>query len=227
MNQQSTSTRAAFFDVDGTLIEGHAWAGVVEHPQIPRRRRMWLYVAHLPALLMLRLRLMTQVGFRDSWVRGLARMLQGWTALEVDALFAWIADDYLATRYRPDVIAILQEHKDQGDHVILISTMFRGAIQRVAERLSADAGLGTQLEVRDGVCTGRILGETCVGAHKVDLVRAYLASHVPDIDLAQAAAYADSYSDAPLLAAVGHPTATYPDTEMRKVAQEMGWAIHP
>ena len=45
------------------------------------------------------------------------------------------------------------------------------------------------------------------------------------VDLADCWAYADSVSDLPMLAAVGHPVAVNPDEALRKVAKERDFAI--
>jgi phosphoserine phosphatase len=39
--------------------------------------------------------------------------------------------------------------------------------------------------------------------------------------------YADSYSDVPMLSAVAHPVATYPDDQLRAYAQQRQWEIFP
>ena len=46
-------------------------------------------------------------------------------------------------------------------------------------------------------------------------------------DLSGVHGYADSYSDVPMLTAVGSPVATYPDDQLRAHALTQGWAILP
>jgi hypothetical protein len=45
------------------------------------------------------------------------------------------------------------------------------------------------------------------------------------IDLAASYAYSDSYTDAPMLEAVGHPVAVNPDRVLLKLARERGWEV--
>ena len=42
-------------------------------------------------------------------------------------------------------------------------------------------------------------------------------------DLSASYAYSDSFTDLPMLEAVGHPTAVNPDKALRKAAHENGW----
>ncbi len=216
--------RAAFFDVDGTLVRGHVWSAILAHPDVSRARVWRLYASLLPRWFASKLHLVSQMGFRSRWVQGLALLLAGWERERVERMNEWVAEEFLADRYRDDVVEFLRQHKERGDYVILVSTMFEGTTMRIAKRLGADAGLGSVLEFSDGICTGKISGEPCVGSRKLDFIRAHLAARDLSVDLSEASAYAGSFSDAPLLAAVGHPTAVYPQKELLKTAEERGWA---
>jgi phosphoserine phosphatase len=54
-------------------------------------------------------------------------------------------------------------------------------------------------------------------------MRDYARAH--DVDLAESWAYTDSYSDYPMLAVVGHPTAVNPDLRLRSVARSYDWPV--
>lgn len=219
--------RAALFDVDGTLVDGHVWSGILAHPAVNKWQVRRLYALTLPRLLLKRVYLLSETGFRDRWVRGLAGLLRGWSTDQIDELAQWIAGEYLLSMYRDDVIALLDEHKAQGHQVILVSTMFEPVLAAIAERLGADAWLGTGLACKDGRVTGRLDGRSVVGPRKLDAVRGYLADRAPETTLEMCAAYADSRSDSMLLGAVGLPVAVYPEDGLRAIAVAEGWRIHP
>ncbi len=181
----------------------------------------------MPRLLGRRLDLLSETSFRDGWVRSLAGLLRGWTASQVASLAEWIATDFLLPLYRPDVVALLRQHKEEGHTVILVSTMYTVVLEQIARHLGADAWLGSVLDLRNDRVTGELNGDSCVGPRKLEFVRDFLARHEPDFSLATCAAYADSFSDAPLLAATGHPVAVYPDERLQAMALAEGWAIHP
>jgi hypothetical protein len=46
-----------------------------------------------------------------------------------------------------------------------------------------------------------------------------------DLDLDESSAYSDSYTDLPMLEAVGHPVAVNADRVLAKVARERGWEV--
>jgi phosphoserine phosphatase len=45
------------------------------------------------------------------------------------------------------------------------------------------------------------------------------------VDLADTYVYADSFSDLPLLAGVGHPTAVNPDVRLYRLARRRRWPV--
>jgi HAD superfamily hydrolase (TIGR01490 family) len=180
----------------------------------------------MPHYLLSKTGLVNQAAFRDRWVRLMAWLIGGWSEQQAQAIYDQIVDGFLLLTLRPDVVEILKTHKNQGHPVILVSTMFDGMVSGFAAHVGADAGLGSQVDFQNGRCRGRIVGQTCSGAHKLDFARRYLEAHHPDLKLADCAAYADSQSDIPFLAGVSYPVATYPDEAMRVTAQARGWPIY-
>lgn len=219
--------RAALFDVDGTLVDDRVWKGILEYPKTDRMRVRMLYARTLPHLLRLKLDASYETRFRDQWVRELARLLTAWSVSEAEALAQWIANGFLADAYRQDVIELVAEHKAAGHPVILVSTMFPVVLQAIAERIGADAVVGTAYAVKNGILTGEIEGQSCVGSRKTVFARAFLENNFEGMTLDQCAAYADSFSDVPLLESARLSTAVYPEPGLHQVAVERGWRIHP
>ncbi len=80
--------------------------------------------------------------------------------------------------------------------------------------------IASRAEVSDGAYTGR-LERRLYGKAKADAL-VELATE-EGIELAESTAYSDSYSDVPLLEAVGHPVAVNPDRALRRLAAEADW----
>mgnify|MGYP003573536314 FL=1 len=100
-------------------------------------------------------------------------------------------------------------------------------LERLARDVKADYVIGTGLEIKDGVFTGRNSTPACIGDNKVPLTQNYLQENGIELDYEASHAYADSISDRYLLAMVGQPVATYPDDGLRQLAIERGWQIFP
>lgn len=219
------SIRAALFDVDGTLVDQRVWKGLFASAYVNDWGVRWHYARALPRLLYLKMNRRYETRFRDRWVRGLARLLTGLAVEDTEDMAEWIAGTFLADVYRDDVIARLQAHRAQGHVTVLVSTMFPVVLRAIARQVGADEVIGSRPEILSGRLTGRLTGESCVGPRKRTFAAAFLAEHYLDVKLDDCAAYADSYSDVPLLEAAGKPCAVYPDEGLRQVAEMRGWEI--
>ncbi|PJF39859.1 MAG: HAD-IB family hydrolase [Chloroflexi bacterium] len=224
MTHHTQHKRLALFDIDGTLVKGNTSRMMLDFPQISRWRIAEVYVRVLPFWFIHKTNRMSQEAFRDVFIRSIAHLVRGWERSETEQLFTWIAAR-MSTTFYPAVVERLNNHKTNGDHIILVSTMFDGTVAAFAKHLDADVGLGTPLVYQNNICTGQIAGISCAGSNKIKYVQQYLASQGYSADLAEGYAYADSISDLPMLSAVGHPVATYPDEKLYAIAQQQGWEI--
>lgn len=129
----------------------------------------------------------------------------------------------IAPKIFPDVLAILTDHIASGHQVWLLTASPQALAGIMARDLRLDGAIGTALEVRDGIFTGEIKGEMLHGPLKAEAALAHAREH--GVDLSQCHAYSDSIADAPLLEAVGHPTAVNPDPALLRLAEERGWPI--
>lgn len=118
---------------------------------------------------------------------------------------AWYAERsgapgfYLAATRRA-----LELHRDAGDTVILVSGSFPAVLAPIAAEVGATRLLCSVPGMHDGVLTGHLVGDPCIGEAKRTAVRDTLR-RCPDVDPARCYAYGDHVSDLPMLAEVGHP----------------------
>ena len=130
-------------------------------------------------------------------------------------------DSEISAAARPGASWLLDRHGAAGDFCVIVSSSPQALVQVAARALGAHLGVGTRLEVADGRFTGRLDGAFCHGRGKL----ARLWSDLGTADLRHAAAYSDSVSDLPLLAAAGRPAAVNPDRRLRRAAMEAGWPV--
>jgi len=220
-----TDLRAAFFDVDGTLVPANTWATLLAYPRLGRAAKRKVMLRVLPVWLAGKLKLSNDDAFRQHWVRAVARLLRGWSRSETNALFDWVAGEGMAGAFRADIVARLKQHVERGDTVILVSGMYAELVAAFARQVGARAGLGSALVYDGDTCTGQVDGPGCIGPHKLTFIQQYLTANRLQPDWSAASAYADSYSDAPMLSAVGSPVATYPEPVLYQVAKSKGWEI--
>lgn len=222
-------TRAAFFDVDGTLTSARTWKGFLEYYRQNGLKRATHYAYlgfHYPLYFMRRLGLISEGKFRAPWAANMAWYVRGDAVEEADK--AWIFTiDYLERYWRDDTIAILNQHKQNGDLAVLVSSGPLPLLQKTGEKLGADHVIGTALEIENGRYTGRSIKPTCIDTYKESKTKAYLLSAGYDIDYANSYSYADSIADLHMLEMVGNPVAVYSDENLKTLAKERSWGVYP
>jgi phosphoserine phosphatase len=88
--------------------------------------------------------------------------------------------------------------------------------------LGVDHVIATRMVVEDGRYTGEI-DFYAYGENKAVAIREMAQQH--GYDLTQCWAYSDSFTDRPMLEAVGSPVAVNPDKPLRRHAAEQGWRL--
>lgn len=196
--------RLVFSDVDETLISGKSLFDFLDfyfaarhgtdgtrHAAGTRRRIAALVAGGAPR----------EVGNRAYY--------EAWRGERLDVVTAWGAIWFEQCRTTPGFYlaathTALREHRKAGDRIVLVSGSFPAVVDPVAADIGACHVLCTRPEARDGILTGAVAGEPCIGEGKRRAVRG-LAEDYPDIDLADCYGYGDHPSDLPMLSEVGHP----------------------
>jgi putative phosphoserine phosphatase / 1-acylglycerol-3-phosphate O-acyltransferase len=162
----------------------------------------------------------------DEFAEFLDLAVAGWagrTPDELSALGRSLFRDDIASKLHREMWQVLAEHRAKGHRIVLASSATRFQVEPMAEEVEADDILCTQLEVADGVLTGRTEGPALWGAQKAKAAAADAIAH--DVDLDASFAYADGAEDVDLLDEVGHPTVVSPHPSLREVAAERGWPV--
>ena len=222
--------RAAFFDVDGTLTDARVWEGLLTYFQVHGLRRWthrvyWAY--HMPYYFLMKARLISQGTFRKPWAAHLAWYMRGYTSQETEVIWDWVVKEFLSHHWRLDVRRLLDEHRNAGDLVMLVSASPQPLLERIAREVGVSHVVATEFELRDGYYTGRSLEPVCIDENKAALAKAYLKRRAIEVDFQTSYTYADAISDLHLLEMVGNPVVVYPDDELKGEALERGWQIFP
>jgi phosphatidylglycerophosphatase C len=131
-------------------------------------------------------------------------VLTGVPCPDVEAAGREFAAEIVAGRLRDDTTARLRWHVAQGHRVVLVSASYECYLHDVATALGAEAVLATRLDVRDGRCTGALIGANCRAAEKVARLDAWLGEQGLPRDEIELWAYGDSAGDRELLAYADH-----------------------
>jgi HAD superfamily hydrolase (TIGR01490 family) len=229
-SKNNTKEVAAIFDLDGTLFAGHLWIGLVRHHLKHKLKRFSVYayvVSHMPLWLAGKLKLIKEETYKRIWGQNMPFLLKGLEKDKVVEIYKWITDYYLMPLLHTDILNLVESHKKRGHTTILLSGSFDDFLQVVREKLGIDFAVGTKLEVKNNVYSGRIIKPMGFGINKVKLLKDLISEANLDLDLGKSFAYADSISDAPMLEITGNPTATYPDAKLLNLAKQRSWQILP
>jgi HAD superfamily hydrolase (TIGR01490 family) len=134
--------------------------------------------------------------------------------------------EVIRPRIPADARALLQQHRDAGHMLVLTTATNRVVSALTAIDLGVDHYLATEVEVIDGLFTGRTQGVLNMRTGKVDRLRAWLQGQgQTEAVLKQAAFYTDSINDLPLLSVVRRPVVVDPDSRLESAALRKGWKV--
>lgn len=209
----------AFFDLDRTLLSENSGSLWVRREFRSGHLSRWqaafasgaLLRYHLGGTSIEAVLLAALEGLAGSSARELRRRTEAFYAQEIRHLI------------RPGARIALEAHRAAGDTLVLLTTSNGDLADLVAADLRLDAVLCNRLEAEGDRHTGRPQGELCYGPGKVRYAEV-LAARLGQ-SLESAAFYSDSYSDLPMLEAVGRPVVVHPDPRLRREALRRGWPI--
>jgi HAD superfamily hydrolase (TIGR01490 family) len=217
------SKRAAFFDVDKTLLPGSSLY-LLARGMYKRGYYTWRDIAGF-ALSQLTFRVTGAEGKRgmEAARESALAFIEGKSQSDLLQLGHDIVVEVIGPRIYPGMRRVIDLHHAEGDKTYLVTAAPRELAERMAAYLGMDGGLGTEAELVDGRYTGRLLGPVLHGPAKLDAVTKLAAEQ--GIDLRDCSAYSDSLNDRPMLEGVGHPVAVNPDRQLRDLARQRGWPV--
>ncbi|MDO8341601.1 MAG: HAD family hydrolase [Cellvibrio sp.] len=208
----------AIFDLDNTLIAGdsdHSWGVFLVDKQlvdaeIYRQANDGFYADYKNGTLDIR-----------TYLQFSLAPLTRHSMAELEKLHAEFMRDHIEPLMLPKAEALLQQHRAQGDHLLIITATNGFVTRPIAKRLGVDDILATDPEVVDGRYTGNFVGAPCFQAGKITHLEEWLKDRQHSLD--DAYFYSDSINDLPLLEQVDHPIVVDADERLTTIAKERNW----
>jgi HAD superfamily hydrolase (TIGR01490 family) len=152
--------------------------------------------------------------------------LAGRSADEWAALRRSFADERIVPHIPTAALALVAQHRDAGDRLVLTTATCRFLSEPSAARLGIAQLIATECELdADGRFTGRSQGVLNMREGKLQRLHEWLASQPLQLADCESTLYSDSINDLPLLSAVTRPVAVNPDARLAAVAAERGWPV--
>ena len=218
----SPNARLAFYDFDGTLTSGNIVRRYAYFTlRQPSRSRAALKFSKLllsiPSWLAMEFR--SRRRFNEVFFREYRGMREQVLREQSQQLF----DEKILPSIYPDTQLLLEEDRSQGYLPVLVSGELDVALEQVIRYLGFHAVICNHLVYRDGIATGEVVAPLIAEEEKVRAMERMCAEH--GTEMKHSRAYSDSFSDLPMLEAVGTPAAVNPDRRLKRVARERGWTI--
>jgi putative phosphoserine phosphatase/1-acylglycerol-3-phosphate O-acyltransferase len=209
----------AFFDFDGTLIDGYSarvfYEEQIRHfalsaEEIVRSLAAWLDMAVRGSDVskLMQVAVANWAGHREDEVREL------WERLFVKRIAGLVY---------PEARELVKAHRKAGHTVVLASSATRYQLDALARDLQVEDILCSPVEVVKGYFTGFVNGEVVWGQAKARAVEEFAARR--KVNLNRSFAYANGDEDVPFLETVGNPRALNPQRRLARTARELGWPI--
>ena len=209
----------AFFDFDGTLIDGYSLGTFARH----HLRSGHVTPLEAGRMLLLGLRgVTTEADFERFFVLG----MRAWAGRSEDELAElgerlWVQG--IAGSLYPEAWRLVEAHRRAGHTVVFASSATRFQVEPAARAMGVEHVLVTPVEIENGIATGRPGGPPLWRRGKAEAVQAFAPQHGVDLELSYA--YSNGTEDVPFLSTVGRARALNPEPGLALIATEKGWPI--
>lgn len=213
-------THLALFDLDHTLLAGdsdYLWGrflverGLVDADAYERQNQIF-YDQYRAGTL--DIESFCQFSFAPLAAHPLERLLEWRQAFVAEKILPAIA---------PMARALLQHHRDRGEHLAIVTATNRFITEPVAAHLNVETLIATEPEFIDGRFTGRLAGVASFRQGKVQRLEQWLSA--TGLQVGHIRFYSDSHNDLPLLERADRAIAVDPDDTLRAIARRRRWPI--
>jgi len=149
--------------------------------------------------------------------------LNGKNIIEIDRLASEFFEKVLKKNIYFGARELIEHLHTEDVTLILVSNSPSIVVKFLAEYLKVQAYFCTELEIINGIYTGKVRGELMYGESKRKTVLEYVKNN--GYTLEDATAYGDHISDLFILEAVGHPIAVNPSPKLAQIARKKHWPI--
>ncbi len=210
---------AAFFDFDGTLIDGYSLSAFARH----HLRSLQVTPADLGRMLLTGIRGVTS---EEDFEQFTVLSMHTWAGRSEDEL-AELGERLfvqgISGSLYPEGWRLVKAHQRAGHTIVLASSATRFQVEPTARAMGVSHILVSPVEIVNGICTGRPGGPLLWRAGKAAAVRAFAEEQ--GIELPQSYAYSNGDEDVPFLRTAGRSCAINPGRRLAEAARHYGWPV--
>ena len=221
--KEQTKLAAAFFDVDNTILRGSSsflFGKSAFERKFFSRKDFWRFAWHQFVFIWKGENNTKLSALKD---RALS-LVEGQRVSDLQELVDEVYEKHIKLKLWPETVRLAKDHIKQGREVWLVTAAPQELGDVIAHELGLTGAIGTKVERKNGILTGKLVGKPIHGAEKRKALKALAKDR--NLSLKRSYAYSDSQNDLPMLTAVGHPVAVNPDKILTRYAKAADWPIY-
>ena len=221
--KEQSKLAAAFFDVDNTILRGSSsflFGKSAFERKFFSRKDFWRFAWHQFVFIWKGENNTKLSALKDR----VLSLVEGQLVSDLQILVDEVYDKHIKLKLWPETVRLAKDHIKQGREVWLVTAAPQELGDVIAHELGLTGAIGTKVERKNGILTGRLVGKPIHGPQKRKAIVALAKDR--NLSLKRSYAYSDSQNDLPMLTAVGHPVAVNPDKILTRYAKAADWPIY-
>ena len=209
----------AFFDLDKTILSVNSANFLVKESRARgiMNEKHYREAIFLSILYKLDWRDVTKIIYRMlNWLDGLS-------SKRIEAMCEDVFSGSLVNLIRPEILREIAYHRSKNGAVVMLSSASTFVCNPVVKHLMMDDLICSLMEEKDGILTGKAVGNLVFGKEKKYRLLSYCNGEGYNPN--DAYYYGDAISDKYVLGAVGKAVCVDPDKPLRREAGKKGWRI--
>ena len=211
----------AIFDLDNTILNGdsdYSWInflidiGYVDKDEYEKKNQ-YFYDKYYEGRL-----------DYDEWAEFALSTIKGKRPEEIENLLNKFLSSVIEPMINIYALRLLHNHYHNNDVMLLASATNSVIVTPIAKRLGFKNIVATEVEIVNGVYSGKFQNTPALGEGKLQKVREWMRKNDFN-DFKNTTFYSDSINDFPLLAAVNKAVAVNPDNKLREECEKRSWEI--
>ena len=211
----------AIFDLDNTILNGdsdYSWInflidiGYVDKDEYEKKNQ-YFYDKYYEGKL-----------DYDEWAEFALSTIKGKRPEEIENLLNKFLSSVIEPMINIYALRLLHNHYHNNDVMLLASATNSVIVTPIAKRLGFKNIVATEVEIVNGVYSGKFQNTPALGQGKLQKVREWMRRN-DFSDFKNTIFYSDSINDFPLLLAVNKAVAVNPDNKLREECEKRSWEI--
>ena len=211
----------AIFDLDNTILNGdsdYSWINfLIDMEYVDKdeyeRKNQYFYDKYYEGTL-----------DYDEWAEFALSTIKGKKPNDLKGLITKFMSSVIEPMINVYALRLLHNHHHNNDVMLLASATNSVIVNPIGMRLGFENIVATDVEIVDGVYSGKMKGIAALGEGKLHKVREWMLDNNFN-NFNNVTFYSDSINDFPLLAEVSKPIAVNPDNKLREECERRAWKI--